>query len=156
MFMRGSKLTTIWKLSPGMYGPLAEAAILPLFVRAAFSTVGVLRTQGLLRRWARTSAVQPAEALGVVDRVLRAQNIVGRNLGRQGACLVRSLTLQTMLLRRGVDSTLRVGFRRKNGAMEGHAWIERDGHPLNESAESAATYVLLEDADSLHDWRSLK
>jgi hypothetical protein len=35
---------------------------------------------------------------------------------------------------------LRVGFRRLEGKMEGHSWVELEGVPLNETLKSVLTY----------------
>jgi hypothetical protein len=58
--------------------------------------------------------------------------------------LVRSLTLWTILLRRGVETDLRVAFRKRDGRVEGHAWLERGGQVLNEREEVAASYTAAE------------
>jgi hypothetical protein len=49
-----------------------------------------------------------------------------------------------MLLRRGVETDLRVGFRRSDGKVEGHAWLELGGRVLNEQEGVAATYTVAE------------
>jgi hypothetical protein len=54
--------------------------------------------------------------------------------------LCRSLTLWALLLRRGIGTDLRVGFRKKDGTIEGHAWIEHAGIPLNEIPDIVQTY----------------
>jgi hypothetical protein len=47
-------------------------------------------------------------------------------------CLPRALTLRAMLAARGVASVLRIGVRRRDGAIEAHAWIEVDGAAVGE------------------------
>lgn len=44
-------------------------------------------------------------------------------------CLLRSLTLMTVLSRRGVSSTVVIGVRTEDG-FAAHAWIERDARAL--------------------------
>jgi hypothetical protein len=63
-------------------------------------------------------------------------------------CLVRSLVLQWMLARRGIASTLRLGVRRENGRMFAHAWVERAGEPVNDSAELVRDYAAFDTAGS--------
>jgi hypothetical protein len=46
----------------------------------------------------------------------------------------------TLLRRRGVMAELRVGFRRREGKMEGHSWVELEGAPLNETLNAVLTY----------------
>ena len=47
-------------------------------------------------------------------------------------CLPRSLTLWWLLRRQGIASTLRIGARKGMDRLEAHAWVEKDGIPLNE------------------------
>lgn len=44
-------------------------------------------------------------------------------------CLLRSLTLMTVLARRGIDSTVVIGVRTADG-FAAHAWVERDARAL--------------------------
>ena len=48
-----------------------------------------------------------------------------------------------------LDPQLCMGVRAGVGMMEGHAWIECDGHTIDETAEAAASYHGL-------NWRSPK
>lgn len=129
-----------------------EALLLTVFVPASFSVFGVPRTERYLRRWAlsRKTGYPPASlgAGAVIKVVLRSQNIVRRNTGIAGSCLTRSFTLWTLLLRRGIRTDLRVGFRKCEGTVEGHAWIEYDGLPLNEDPKAILTYSASEKATS--------
>ena len=81
----------------------------------------------------------------------RAQSAVRTNWGIGGACLVRSLTLWAMLLRRGIEADLRVGIRRREGKVEGHAWLEYGGLPLNEESSVVGTYSV-HDRPVSFDW----
>lgn len=47
-----------------------------------------------------------------------------------------------MLLRRGIETDLRIGFRKRDGKIEGHAWIEDNGLPINESQKEIQTYAI--------------
>jgi hypothetical protein len=46
-----------------------------------------------------------------------------------------------MLRRRGVTTELKIGYRSKDGTIEGHAWLEYAGQPINEQPEVIATYT---------------
>jgi hypothetical protein len=125
---------------------LVQAVFLPMAVAAGFRIAGVRRTQRWLRRWARKRKTATAgfDAAAVILSARRAQRMAARNAGIGGTCLVRSLTLWAMLLRRGVDSELRVGVRKKEGKLEAHAWVEYGGVPLNESWDNVGTYSVYE------------
>lgn len=53
----------------------------------------------------------------------------------RASCLPRSLTLHRLLREGGIDVDLRLGVRKVAGRLEAHAWIERDGQALLESAQ---------------------
>lgn len=59
-------------------------------------------------------------------------------------CLTRSLVLQTILRRRGLDARLRIGVRRDSGQHRAHAWVEWQGHPLCETDDVARRFLPLE------------
>ena len=92
----------------------------------------------------------PAKELIVRGR--RAQRMVGRNTGIEGTCLVRSLTLWAILLRFGLATDLRLGMRKRNGSMEGHAWLEYEGVPINESGDLIQSYDIYPNPVSFDAW----
>ena len=47
-----------------------------------------------------------------------------------------------MLRRRGIDTDLRIGFRKREGKIEGHAWLEQDRIPINETECEIRTYAI--------------
>jgi hypothetical protein len=139
------KLRTFLSLSPERRWLTAEALLLPPLISASFHLFGVPRTQAWLRHWSRVgAAAEPADALGTIQQARRAQRLVKRSTGVGGSCLVRSFSLWTLLLRRGLPTEIRVGLRRHEGQIEGHAWIEYRGVPLNEDAKILQTYQVYE------------
>lgn len=50
-------------------------------------------------------------------------------------CLPRSLAIYVALRKHGADAVFCSGFRRKDGKLEGHAWVELDGFVLDELHE---------------------
>src|SRR5882757_8304077 len=96
------KLQTFWRLGPGVRTMAAEALILPLVIKAGFGLLGVPRTQAVLRRWARGGRVANAETqTALIAAAGRVQRIVRRSTGLGGTCLMRSLALWAILMRRG-------------------------------------------------------
>jgi hypothetical protein len=151
------KLKLFWSLEPANRRMLLEALVLPGFIWLSFRTIGVPRTQALLRRWAGSGAVnRMADGLTAIRQARRAQRIIQRNTGIAGPCLVRSLTLWSMLLRRGVTTDLRVGFRRRDGAMQGHAWLEYADAPINEALNEARSYVPYDQPVTFDLWRKIR
>jgi hypothetical protein len=82
--------------------------------------------------------------------------MVKRATGLGGTCLARSLALWALLRRRGVDAELKVGYRRKDGKIEGHAWLERSGVPINESAAVVDTYVVTPGPVAFDAWKQIQ
>lgn len=130
-----------------------EALLLPVAISSGFRLVGVPRTQAWVRRWAVRGKTHAEIATGDVIRMAcRAQRRVSRASGILGPCLVRSLTLWAILTRRGGEVSLRVGFRKRDGKFEGHAWVEHDQCPLNETESEARTYTVSEQPACFDLW----
>jgi len=47
-------------------------------------------------------------------------------------CLRRSLALQKMLAKRGISVELKIGVRKDEGQLSGHAWLEYQGKTIGE------------------------
>lgn len=57
-------------------------------------------------------------------------------------CLVRSMALQRMLSRHGVEGAeLRIGVRMQEGEFGAHAWVELDGRVVGDDPAHVATFV---------------
>ena len=137
------KFRTFLSLSSSERSRVMEALLLPVLVFGGFRAIGVPRTQHILRRWANRARLH-SDTFTAVEQIrgaLLAQKVVQRSTGVAGNCLVRSLTLWAILLRRGIVTELRVGFRRFEGRIQGHAWIEYQGRPINESLTKARLYA---------------
>lgn len=125
---------------------IAEAVAFPLLLPLSFRFTGVPKTQAWLRNWADAHGKDPVDAVpdAVISSALRAQRVVKRATGIGGSCLVRSLALWAILRRRGVHTGLRVGMRRSGEKIDGHAWLEIEGVPVNENETVIRAY-------SVHD-----
>jgi hypothetical protein len=134
------KLQTVRLLGLDGTAWLGEAFLLSIFVRIGFRIIGVARTQTCLEYWG--SEFHPRASPANIDRTIQSAQRAVRLTRRiiSGSCLSRSLVLWTLLRRRSVMAELRVGFRRRDGKMEGHSWVELEGVPLNETLESVLTY----------------
>jgi hypothetical protein len=70
-------------------------------------------------------------------------------------CLPKALALKRMLERRRFAPALRIGARKEAGTLMGHAWIEIDDVPFNDSADVAVRYPPLEISEAgLATWTS--
>lgn len=110
-----------------------------------YATLGVLKHVVPLQRLAKW-AWQDRRVTRDPDaerRVLVAVNRLRRWFGRDSDCLQSSLLLYRELSRLGANPTLKVGFRRQDERLEGHAWVFLDGHAISgESSEHAFVSAL--------------
>ncbi len=145
-------------MSPDDRRLLAEAMALPCCIWVGFRLIGVGRTQALVRRWAtgRNQRDTTGDGRLGIRNARRAQRIILRNTGVSRHCLVRSLTLWTMLQKRGIATDLRVGFRKRDGRVEGHAWLEYQGVPINESLAEAQSYIPYDQPVTFDLWRQIR
>ena len=116
--------------------PLAQKASLAVEIVGTY-----VRARGMLRRDELAAAVRELRAAGPPakppdgDQLLigiRLGLIVGKTLGvlpADSRCLVRSLVLTSLLVRRGIESSLVIGVR-PDPSFEAHAWVECAGTPL--------------------------
>jgi transglutaminase superfamily protein len=117
---------------------------LPLSQKASLAAeiVGTyVRSRRLLRCDELAEAVGAMRAAGPPARTpdgdqllvgIRLGRIVGKTLGvlpADSRCLVRSLVLTSLLVRRGIQSSLVIGVRTEP-SFEAHAWVECAGTPL--------------------------
>ena len=74
------------------------------------------------------SAPPPASpaSTAAADRVAHLVDAVYRRLPFEPTCLTRSLALYRLLRGRGIPCQLRIGLRKNQAALEGHAWTETD------------------------------
>ena len=115
-----------------------------LFLRAAVLLPVVALSLRLRRFRATQKSLQkrafPARADQchgqVADQIIalnvRMVNAACRHLWPGSTCLEKSLTLWHLLRSQGIDSTIRIGARKLTGEFNAHAWVERNGVPLNE------------------------
>lgn len=97
---------------------------LPLQVtQRALAHVGRLRE--------RPVSPKPREHVQALERSVWAVSTASGLVPGGGNCLVRALTLQTLLARYGVVTEVQFGFARaKSGTVEGHAWLTHRGRVL--------------------------
>lgn len=103
------------------------------FVHVALAIVGYQRTKQWLEarsRHANARAVTETE-LQSAHRLAHLASIAGRHGAISATCLRQSLLLYWILRRRGLQPVVRLGVRKSAGAaLDAHAWVELDGHPL--------------------------
>ena len=128
---------------------LASLALLPLFW-LGLRLAGLQRFQVWLDRSpiARRAPLSQAEAAALGVAVNRAANHI---LGPAN-CLTRSLLLRWLLRRFGTASDLRIGVCFEQGKLAAHAWVEKDGIPLNDRPEVVARYAAFDQPVAPQMW----
>jgi len=121
---------------------LVSAGMLTAVVRVALA-VGSLRSviqglEGVVRVLPRWSDPTP----GRRERAAWAVKAVGRRLLSERPCLTQAIVLQYLLRRQRDESAqIRLGVARgKDGTLQAHAWVERNGDILIGGAESRESY----------------
>jgi Transglutaminase-like superfamily len=101
--------------------------LLPILKR----TLPLTRLARLMWDGSRTERPRP----GREARIAELASVVFRSEHQRGFenCLDRSLVLYRYLSAVGADPELRVGFRKQNGSVEGHAWVSVRGDPVRET-----------------------
>jgi hypothetical protein len=126
-----SRLATLRRLSWADRWLLLEAGLVVVAVGLSLRVVSFQRAHAVLRRLTPradrrvTPDAGPAPAR-VLD-VARLVNMASRHTPLPNTCLHRSLALWWLLERRGFESSLQFGARKREGAFEAHAWVEHGG-----------------------------
>jgi hypothetical protein len=74
------------------------------------------------------------------EPLARAIDIAARHHLCRMTCLPKSLALRSMLSRRGLESTLRIGVRNAGAGLESHAWVESGGVPIGFDGDRVAEF----------------
>lgn len=59
------------------------------------------------------------------------------------SCLPRSIVLQRILRREGIATDIRVGVRKADGVLDGHAWVEYHGLPVSDTPDVHQRFTVL-------------
>lgn len=138
------KLRTAQALSPGEWWLLVQAWMSLLAADIALRVLPLGRVQRLLalgvgRAAPPVSAATPAVIASTQQNVARA----ARHHLYPMRCLRRSLALQGMLRRRGIETVLQIGVRKQGEGIVAHAWLEYDGQALGEPETLTADFLPL-------------
>ncbi len=100
------------------------------------------RCEGWASRWGRGGAEKSVGRYPSPRRIAWLVDRAARDCPWPATCLRRSLLLRAFLLRSGVASELRLGFRMTDGKFEAHAWVEWNGVPLNDAPDVRLRYTV--------------
>jgi hypothetical protein len=80
--------------------------------------------------------------------VSRLVEMAARHTPISNTCLHRASVLTTLLRREGIDAQVRLGVRKNDGILDGHAWVECGGTIVPDGPTVAQEYAPL-------SWREL-
>ncbi|HEY2291791.1 MAG TPA: lasso peptide biosynthesis B2 protein [Thermoanaerobaculia bacterium] len=86
-----------------------------------------------VERWL-SPAISPRIDEAATGRLVWATEAAARHHLYSMRCLPKALCLRWLLGRHGIESELRIGVARQDGGLAAHAWVERQGRPVGESA----------------------
>ncbi|MGB0387104.1 MAG: lasso peptide biosynthesis B2 protein [Ardenticatenaceae bacterium] len=115
--------------------------------RVAEAWFALLGARLAIRRWQMPElltrlqrAARPDPAPVAHEPIVRAVQRAAHLHPIPMLCLPQSVALSWMLARRGLTCELVIGARPKEGTLDAHAWVERDGMPINSPLDSAETH----------------
>lgn len=126
--------------------PPERSALLGALVALPAVSIGV-RGFGYrrVRRLLAALTAPPPEAPPDADRQAERLAVLVRAAARRGPhrpkCLAESLVLWSLLRRRGIESDIHIGVRKKEGGFAAHAWVEHGGRPLNDAPDVRDRYA---------------
>lgn len=121
-------------------GLFLRALLLLPVAAVGLRLLGLRRFQALLMRRLLLRAAGQAD-MERAQRVALTINRAACNGLYRANCLQRSFVLWWLLRRRGIDTQLRIGVRKRGARFEAHAWLEYDGIVLNDDADISTRYA---------------
>ena len=121
-----------------------QLALVVPFAHACLRMFGYNRTQAMQRRFIPahpTPATPPGDPESYARDMRRLVRQVRDRSPLPGACLSRSLVLWWLLRRRGMEVELCIGARLEGGRFQAHAWVERQGYPINAGKRARERYA---------------
>jgi hypothetical protein len=113
--------------------------LLLLAVRLHLKARGFGRSVARARRMGARGADAGVSDAGLAERTAHRVAVAGAFFPGRAVCLEQSLALYVLLRRRGVPAELRLGVT--PSPFYAHAWVEVDGAPVNEDAETIARFL---------------
>lgn len=138
------RLRTALSFSPGDWLLLARSWLLVLRVDFKLRCEPFASVQAWARqRPERAQPPDPDVAQAHIQRARRMVDVARSYHLYPMTCLRRSLALQRLLARQGIQTDLRIGAQRQGGEMRAHAWLEYQGVPIGEPQEIERRFIPL-------------
>lgn len=92
----------------------------------------------VIRRVIAATSAHTTKASVSPERAMRIAKLVSAAARRspvESTCMARALALHWLLRLRGMESSLRIGVRKRGENLEAHLWVEHGGLPLMEGTD---------------------
>jgi hypothetical protein len=110
-------------------------------MRAGLKTIGFGRVYRYAQSLTASVPMRDAPRRADISAIVWAVAMAAAFYPGRALCLERSLTLYYLLRRAGISATLRLGVQPHPFAA--HAWVEREGVPLNDVLEHTSHFAAL-------------
>ena len=87
-------------------------------------------------------------------QIAKAMKLLEKFAPWRPKCYNRALTAKKMLLKRGIDTTMHIGFIKKEESFEGHAWLTYKGVLVTGFVKGLQNYRKLEGRDILQNYKT--
>ena len=134
------KLKQASSLSLQDWGIFIEAWLTLSWVDFAVSHLPYHRWKSWLSSPPENSATNSSDTDRDLSHLVWLLDAAANNHPTKPTCLRRSLTLKKMLERRNTITTLRIGVNKDSQEVKAHAWIEYNGHAVNDASDIIAHY----------------
>jgi len=115
-----------------------------VFIEAGLRWLGLSRTEKILSFFTRKGLPpEPDAAAMLIDHYVLFFHARKERKQLKGKCLSQSLALRYLLLRKGIESELRLGVSAGRDGLDAHAWLEKDGAVLNDHPSVVSRYVVM-------------
>jgi hypothetical protein len=112
----------------------AALVVLPVTV-LGLRILGFQRYQSWMTKWPRRNHGAVGDAELAAKQAARMVAVAARYSPLGRTCLPQALVLSFLLQRMGLNGDLRIGVRQEGDELKAHAWIERHGQALNDTAD---------------------
>jgi hypothetical protein len=100
------------------------------------------RSAGVSRSTSGVAGLEPA-LVQQLRQYVRWLDVASRYHVVRARCLHQSLALHQWLREEGLASELRIGVLKDGNELKAHAWVEFEGHPVNDSPSAVAVFTPL-------------
>jgi hypothetical protein len=121
---------------------LAEAAVVLPITRLLVKWAAYRRLHDTLSRMIPVAPI-PADPLAEATTISRLVSRAANRSPIPATCLSQSLALWLLLRRHGVEADICLGVRGGTAQPHGHAWVEYQGRPLNETVDVRSRFLVM-------------